>query len=231
VSKKFTFSDMPPIKKSYQKKKKTSPVKSGGKKFRSRNYDPPSKSSVEHKVVDTTSVLTCPIGSAFVSTPANLNAIAQNATSAGRIGAKVRCKNLKLRASILWPGGQNTSSPSQVRFVIVWDKQANGAVASRTDVFQDGTLWYSPMLYTNSERFVVLVDEISDQIDSNGQFAVAYECFRKFDLESVYAGATAVPAQTGALLLFVAANSDINDSTSAHFPAVQFYSRVKYTDL
>lgn len=182
----------------------------------------------EKKHIDTTSSLTCPIGSAFVVTPAHLTAISQGAGSQARLGSKSRICSVHLRTNALWNGGQTTSSPGQIRTVLVWDRQPNGASCTRTDVFQDGTLWYSPILMGSTERFVVIADEISEQC-SNGQFNVTQNIFRKFDLESTWSGTATVPT-TGALFLFVAACSDINNATTALFPSVQFYSRVRFSD-
>jgi len=132
-------------------------------------------------------------------------------------------------ANIIWPGGQTTSAPSQVRFVMVFDKQANGSVATRSDVFQDGTLFTSPIKIDCTERYVVIVDEISDQVASNGQFSVTFEAFRKMQLEAIFASAASIPT-TGALLLFVAANSASTDAQTSHFPTIEFWSRIRFTD-
>lgn len=213
-------------------KKKYTPKKKGVYK---KNYlfdDVKLVTGPEKKWCDTVSTLTPPIGSAFVVTPAQLNLITGSVSPQNRIGCKILMRSLKLRANILWPGSQVISAPSQVRFVVVYDRQSNGSIATRTDVFQDGTQGYSPINLSNAERFLVLVDEYSEQIASNGQFAVTYECFRKMRLEPCYNSlATDGVPRTGALLLFVSTNSDINDNTVGHFPTVQFWSRVRYTDV
>lgn len=183
----------------------------------------------EKKVVDLNSTLACPIGSAFVVTPANLNALADGATASSRIGARIRMKSVQIRANILWQGGQTLNAPAQVRFVVVYDKQANGAVATRSDVFADGTYSISPGRNSNDERFVTLIDEVSDPL-ANGQFSVNWSAYRKMELDAMYAGSGATIASTGALLLFAAAMGDSNDSTATHFPEIEFYSRVRYTD-
>jgi len=186
----------------------------------------------EKKVTDVSNTLTCPIGSAFVTTPLQLNpTTGSTGTGAARIGCKISMKNMHVRLNILWPGNQTTTSPSQIRYVIIYDKQSNAAAPSRSDVFSDGTLWNSPLNLFNQDRFIVLADQITEQIGSNGQFCVATECFRKMELEAVWpASGTAYP-NTGGISIWVAACADWNDATSAHFPAVQIYSRIKYTDV
>jgi len=213
-------------------KKAKYPVKKGVTKYRKTNFkkDPASYTGPELKYVDVNSTLSPPIGSAFTVTGVQLNPLTAGSSSSGRIGIKTRVKSLLLRGVIVWPGGQTTIAPSQVRIVVVWDKQANTALATRTDVFQDGTYSISPTNMGNSERFVVLVDEWTD-IGDNGQFNVSYQCYRKMDLESVYKDTSTVVPSTGAMLIFAAANNDSNDVVSTYQPKVEFYSRVRYTDV
>jgi len=216
----------------YGKKKVSS--KSMGKRYYKAKYNPKweprTLTGPEKKWVDTNNTVTPPIGSAFNTTAAHFNAISQGTGgSANRVGLKVRMSSLKIRANILWNGGQTTNAPSQVRFVVVWDKQSNGALAARGDVFADATYFTSPINLTNAERFVVLIDEVSD-IGDNGQFTVSWDAYRKFSMEAVYTNSSSIP-NTGACIMFVAANSGSSDSTSAHFPAVEYYARMRYTDI
>lgn len=185
----------------------------------------------EKKWFDVNSTLTPPIGSAFVTTPSHLNPIQAGTGPNGRVGAKVLLKSLLLTMNVLWNGGQSTNAPSQVRVVVVYDKQANASIAGRNDVFQDGTQMVSPQNLGNPERFVTLIDEMTD-IGDNGQFTVTYKAYRKCNLETTWSvGSSSTIPTTGALLMFVAANSDTNDAVSGHFPACEFWSRIRYTDV
>lgn len=183
----------------------------------------------ERKYFDVNSTLTCPIGSAFTTTPAHLNAITQGASNQSRVGFKAMLKSVYLRCNVLWPGGQATNAPSQVRILCVWDNQSNGAIATRGDVLQDGTTEMSPMLLSNGERFVTVFDQLTDQIASNGQFTVSWKGYKKLSKQMLWNGTASIQT-TGTLLLFVAANSDSSDVTVAHFPVVDFYSRVRFQD-
>lgn len=199
------------------------------KKTYNPRYDPPALiKGAEKKWFDVDSALTCPIGSAFVVTPAHLNAIGQGATNQSRIGFKARMKSVLVRMNILWNTVPVASAPAQVRYVLVWDKQANGALPARGDIFADGTVMMSPTNLANSERFVILADQVSQPVQ-NTYNAMHEMCFRKCDLEMLWTGTNTIQS-TGTLTLWVAANSDVSDATSAHFPSVQFYSRVRYTD-
>lgn len=185
----------------------------------------------EKKIIDVVNTLAPPIGSAFVVTPLHLNPTANNTgTNLARIGSKINMTSMDVKLNILWPGNQAVSSPSQIRTVIVYDKQANAAAPSRTDVFQDGTLWNSPKNIFNQDRFIILADEISEQIESNGQFAVAQHIFRKMALDAVWpSGGSAYP-NSGSISMFVAANQDWNSAASAVLPTVQIYSRIRFVD-
>lgn len=170
-----------------------------------------------------------PIGSAFTVNGAVLYAPAQAVTIGGRIGAKTRMKSLQVRAAVSWPGAQTTASPSQCRIVVVYDRQPNGAVATRSDVFTDGTLCTTPYSVPNQDRFITLVDEYTD-IPDNGQFAVSWSAYRKLDLDSCASAGNNNP-NTGALLMFAAANSLSNESSPSKFPTIEFSSRVRFTDV
>lgn len=206
--------------------------KKGVKKYTKKNYmkDPKSLTGPELKYVDVVSTIAPPIGSAFNITPAHLNVMTQASGPSNRVGLKARMKSLLIRANMVWPGGQTLTSPSQVRMVAVFDRQSNAALATRTDVFQDGTLFISPTNLANAERFTVLVDEVTEQIEANGQFNVAWQCYRKIDLESVWAPSGSIPT-TGTILLFASCNSDSNSAVGTNLPTVEFYSRVRYTDI
>jgi len=230
----FDKSDtMAPSKKSYTKKYPSSKSKGYNKDYVKKKYSPafqkPKKSGPERKYVDKQFAIAFPIGSAFITNPENISLIAQGAGSTQRVGNKVTYKSVQIRGVAAFNGGQVTTAPSQVRYVIVYDKQPNNAAATRSDVFQDGTLHTSPINMTNSERFIVLADVTTDSCQ-NGQFNVSTECYRKMDLEGVFNTTNTTP-QTGSLLLFASFNSDINDSSTSNLPNFQCYTRVRYTDV
>jgi len=186
----------------------------------------------ERKIIDVVNTLTCPIGSAFVSTPLQLNPTSGGTGAGARIGAKISMKSLQIRANSVLSATLGTSpGPTCVRYVVIYDKQSNAAAPSRSDVFTDGTLWNSPISIYNQDRFIVLADQLSQQDAMVGQYNVAIEIFRKMDLEAVWpSGGTAYP-NTGGISLWVAANGAWSDATSAHFPSVEIYSRMRFTDV
>jgi len=186
----------------------------------------------EKKLIDTVNTLSCPIGSAFVTTPLQLNACSNGTGSNGRIGNTIKMLSLQVKANSIFSATLGSSpGPSCVRYVIVYDKQSNAAAPSRSDVFADGVLWNSPININNRDRFIILADVLGQQDASVGQYNVATEIFRKMDLNAIFPPSGTAYPNTGGLSLWVAANGDWNDATSAHFPAVQIYSRLRFTDL
>lgn len=224
---------MAPTKKFSKQKKRTNGV-SKFKKAKPKNpafKDANTVMRPEKKIIDVVNTLAPPIGSAFVTTPLHLNPTAANTgTNQARIGAKINMTSLDVKFNILWPGNQAVNSPSQIRTVIVYDKQANAAAPSRSDVFQDGVYWNSPKNIFNQDRFIILADEISDQIESNGQFCVAQHIFRKMALDAVWPSGGSGYPNSGSISMWVAANQDWNSAATAVLPTVQIYSRIRFVD-
>lgn len=223
---------MAPTKKYAKQAKRRNGVYKKSNKMKSKSLlfkDAGKLDKPEKKWFDVASTLATPLGSAFVVTPANLSGIPAGDTGSSKIGSKVQYKSIHVRANALWGGGQTVNAPSQVRYVIVYDKQANGSLPARNDVFADGTLWNSDFNGNYKDRFIVLADVVSDQIQSNGQFCVSTEIFRSMDLEARGPNGGTI-FSTGNICMFVAAASGWNDASSAHFPTIEFYSRIRYTD-
>lgn len=224
---------MAPAKKFSKQKKRTQ----GVRKFKKAKPKSPAfkdANSVmrpEKKWIDVINTLAPPVGSAWVTTPLHLNpTTGSTGASNARIGSKINMTSMDVKLNILWPGNQAVNSPQQIRTVIVYDRQANAAAPSRGDVFADGVYWNSPKNLFNQDRFIVLVDELSDQIDSNGQFCVAQHIFRKMALDAVWPANGSGYPNSGAISMWVAANQDWNSAATAVLPTVQIYSRIRFVD-
>lgn len=99
---------------------------------------------------------------AIDSTAENLSNIAlvpQNATESGRIGRKIVVKGINIKGFLTWGVNQANSVfvEQYVRLVLVWDKQANGASATYTDVYDAATVTSLRNL-ENGPRFKILKD-------------------------------------------------------------------------
>lgn len=179
--------------------------------------------TVEKKNSDTESSLTVPLSSAF-STPVLINGIAQGTSPGQHIGRRALMKSLQIRY-IATPG--TASNISQVRAVLVYDKQTNAATPAVTDIMQS-SVFTSPIALANKDRFVVLMDEVSPIMPSTSQ-CVSGSRYMKMNLPITYNGSTASTVsaiQTGAIWLLVANNSDPIGFTSTFY----YYSRVRFTD-
>lgn len=90
---------------------------------------------------------------------ASLNLVPQGVTQSTRVGRKMTITNINIKGSIAW--GQilfNVVAATEIRIVLVLDKQANGANAAFNDVFEStaGISANRHRNLSNSERFVVL---------------------------------------------------------------------------
>jgi len=87
-----------------------------------------------------------------------------------RIGSKISMQSLQIRGNVYLPGTTAVASnvlESDIRFVVVYDKQTNGAAPLWSDVFADlpasGTLASSSLSHVNPynrDRFVILYDTV-----------------------------------------------------------------------
>lgn len=99
-----------------------------------------------------------------------LNLIDPGTGSYNRIGRKVGMKSLRLKGSISFnytPSATGVVVGNNVRMVVVWDKQTNGALPVWSDIFgytpQNGTeasTIMSQPRYDNMARFQILSDRI-----------------------------------------------------------------------
>jgi len=100
--------------------------------------------------------------------PVALNLIQTGSSFFNRIGRKIRMHSLFLEFSA-FPNGVANTEPTYHRFVVVYDRQPNGATPALADVLQDvsqtnalTTPAASPWCHVNlnnRERFIVLMDE------------------------------------------------------------------------
>lgn len=106
----------------------------------------------EVKFLDTEQAYNIPTAGAVVGN--DFMVIAQGTNQSQRDGKRVVLKSILVRGLVSWAVG---SYQEAMRFVIVLDKQCNGANPVWTDVFQDDEVW-SPYNMENTRRFVVLKD-------------------------------------------------------------------------
>ena len=137
------------------------------RRARSLNASLPEKKGVDTAIGPITTVLstTNTNGDCFV-----LNLVQQGAGSWNRVGRKIHLKSLKYCIEgnlVATPSGGGQLSGSDLRIVLVWDKQPSGnAIPTFDEIFgrtiQDGTescQFIDPPRYDNMDRFKVLRDK------------------------------------------------------------------------
>lgn len=180
----------------------------------------------EKKAVETVQALNVPIaGTAVVSS--SLTIIPQGATSNDRLGRKTRLTKLNLR----WQASLVSTSlgGSPLRIKVVYDKQANGVAPLATDVLLTD-LFYGPNNLDNADRFISLIDEITEPLSVNNNFSIGGQFNRQIDLEQMWLGTTASGAitslLTGSVYMFVWQTGAITTTP----PVFSYYTRVRFED-
>lgn len=156
-----------------------------------------------------------------------INALGTGTDNNARIGRRI---NLTSVGWNLFIDASGATAPDVVRFMIVYDKQTNGALASIGDIVQQPTAAVNSFMdMSNQDRFLVLHDErfeVSPNAaspwairKSNGVVALG--------LETTYSstGATIVGISTGALLILAMGNFVTASGYSGTLT-----TRVRFTD-
>lgn len=167
----------------------------------------------------------CPLTASF-GNPVHLTPIPQGPGASERLGRGIRIKSVQIRLNTRATGGA-AGQPSQIRYAIVYDRQANGTQPLATDIWSGGQ-FQSMMNLGQSERYVILIDRITDSQQSSSQ-PISDKAYVKCDLDQVWSGAlgSAANCNTGTIWLFMANNSDIAVGQAS---VVDYSTRVRYTD-
>lgn len=181
----------------------------------------------ELKFID---VAAAPAPNAAAVTFANgvlLNGCIQGTEAVNRIGRKIHMKSLYMRYSLRMAA--TSTLGGCIRILVVYDKQANATAPAITDVLLEDA-FRSPNNLSNRDRFVVLVDHISEPISATGNYEVGDVIYRKINLESMFntgnAG-TVGDMTSGSVYLFVAQSGAIGTAG----PGINVRSRIKFTDV
>lgn len=155
-----------------------------------------------------------------------LNALQQGATAQTRIGRKVANKSLYVRYSMALQATSTGGSP--IRILIVYDKQTNGVAPAITDVLFAND-FNSPNNLNNSDRFITLIDEITDVISVQNNYSIAKTIFRKIGLETLYKDTTVGDVTdiiSGGIFAFLAQDSAI----AVAVPQCLSLTRLRFVD-
>jgi len=190
---------------------------------RNLRFDPRGSSSPEKKSIDTNLTgYSCPLTSSF-GTVTLLNGSVRGTNSNERVGRKILMKSVFIRLNSI----ANSNNASQVRYMIIYDRQTSGATPSSSS-FIDNANFCGVSNLSNAERYVILCDEITDSRQSNS-VNISSKRYIKCNLETMYTGnaGTVADINTGALWFMACNNSD---QTAGATNLVDATIRVRYID-
>lgn len=157
-----------------------------------------------------------------------------------RIGTKINVKSVMLRFqflnSIVTATGAFSELPAVLRYMVIYDRQTNGAFPAMTDILQNNdtgavTLGSSVNI-TNRDRFVVLRDKQVelDYANQQGAWITEYIKCPSLDVQFKSSSDTIGDITTGAIYLMVFGTyQDGPAFTGAQIQSIQ--SRVRYYDI
>lgn len=154
-----------------------------------------------------------------------INAIPTGTGVGNFIGNQVSIKSVAYRYEIDLPADPVNQQPSSGRVLLVYDKQANGALAAYTDIFANPN--YLAFANPNSrDRFVILRND-QWSLSPQGDQTLFFERYVPINMVTTFANGsngTTVP-HTGAILLVY-----ISDQTADSRPIISGVCRVRYYD-
>lgn len=163
-----------------------------------------------------------------------LNGVAAGTGPTDRIGRKTQMKSLVFR----W---QTSSSASvfPIRIMIVYDRQPSGVIPVVSEILSavipspSDPNFISNMNLDNSDRFVILADEIDQPpsliLTTNGTPLRTGKIYRKINLPTVFTnpGANIADISTGAVYIFTCVLGSVPNSLAG----IGYNSRIRYTDV
>lgn len=189
---------------------------------------------IESKQSDTIVGLNIATGTATWSALTLLNSIVQGAAVNQRIGRRLTMTALSLRW--IWAPVAASTSTSDIRILVIYDKSPEGALPAITDILGNDT-FTSTMNLDNSDRFMVLIDDIPMSTQgrdtasgTNGSSTIAGKYHRKFNLQNQWTAATTGvigEITTGAIYIMWCTTVFSTATGGSTLTAV---SRIRYTD-
>ncbi len=174
------------------------------------------KRNQELKFIDTSNTVS--INSTGTVTPLTLSA--QGNTTTQRVGLNISLKSLHFRIAV----NLNASATfSNLRWILFRAKQTDGVVPSVNDVLQS-VQYDSPADNTNRADYWFIKEGII-ALDA-AHVLVGRKYFRKLNIKVQYSGSTAVEASIKSNAIYLLLLSDEGTNT----PAVDYYSRIRFTD-
>lgn len=157
-----------------------------------------------------------------------INGIDEGVDPTQRIGRSCRLKSLLLRTRSI-TSDQTAVIAQTLRYMVVLDKQPNGALATAADILADVSdnlaAPLSPLLPANFKRFTVYLD-FNVVMNKQGRNLVVTKHRLRLNVKPRWgtAGATIADLSSGALLLVVVSD----DSTATNAPVSSVFTRLRF---
>lgn len=165
--------------------------------------------------------------SIWYATPRLLNGCIQGTESINRIGRKIHMKSIYMRYSFAL--ASTSTGGGVLRILVVYDKQANATAPAITDILLADE-FHAPNNLSNRDRFVTLMDVLTEPISTGSLNSVSGVEYRKINLEAMFntgnAG-TIGDITSGSVYLFTCTNGTILTANSSFGARV----RIKFTDM
>nr|QXP07663.1 MAG: putative capsid protein [Arizlama virus] len=167
----------------------------------------------------------------FITGMSAMNLVQQGATFYQRIGTKINIRSIELEGKV--EQGSNVDYMAYCRYLIVYDRQANGAYPTLQNILQDndGNLTFnSGVNLQNRSRFSIIRDK-RFLIDAASGLQTMIKDYCKGNWESEYGTNTGLigDIRTGALYVIAFAYNAGAGGGDAPVP-LAFKSRVRYID-
>lgn len=176
----------------------------------------------EKKNNDITPTITWTVGVNTWLAPILLNGVAVGDDGVSRDGRKVLFKKIHMRT--ISNVASTQSGGSIFRYVLVYDKQANGTTPAITDIFQEDHFLTNNNL-GNVERFVILKDWITNNITVDGPDAMAQVKSVSTQMETIYSGTTSGIASIASGAIWLLCCSAGRDAVIAPVTSMRIRSR------
>lgn len=192
----------------------------------------------EHKVLNVDSASAAlPLASAF-SSPGIFGLIPGGNQNFQRIGTVITFKRIVIRVTYLPGTLLATETPnSQVRFMVIYDKNPNGNAPVLSEIFPTATPTFTSNVSINRfpERYITVFDYVSrpssgESDTSDRMNPVSFKLEKKVNLQQVYYTNTANSISdlaSGAFWVLVAGNGP-NTTTAS---SINFSYQMQYTDV
>lgn len=194
---------------------------------------------VEKKNRDALATYSLPITGTF-SDPVLISGVAVGTDPLTRVGRKVTMKSINMRYALVCTAiatGAGGPVPNRTRILLVYDKSPNGVLPSSADILEPGAGFNAMMDLNNSDRFVIIADEMSEQTQGGAALALAGAAlssgsvYRKINMESLYGGNSAAIGDIRSGAIYIMAASDTVMSATQATYGVNALTRIRYTDV